>query len=189
MAKFEKGAIPWNKGRGKIVVCPICQNTRWYENNEIKRGRRFCSRECGYKGRKLKGCFVAGHPDLVPKEKRGHTELTKQKISLSQVGKKRKKFFEYLTPISRRERLLFRSSLQKKILKRDNYTCQICGVRGGWLQVDHIQPWKSYPELRFDLDNCRTLCMSCHYFVTFGKEKPENLIWGHNLCKVEGRIG
>ena len=46
--------------------------------------------------------------------------------------------------------------------KRDNYTCQICGVRGTNLEADHIWPWAYFEESRFDLNNGRTLCKPCH---------------------------
>ena len=86
----------------------------------------------------------------------------------------------------RKMRVLFRSRMQKDIFKRDNYACQMCGRRGVSLQVDHIQSWKDYVELRFDMNNCRTLCMNCHYFITFGKQKPETIkTWGHNLKQLE----
>lgn len=49
-----------------------------------------------------------------------------------------------------------------KVYQRDNYTCQICEYRGHNLQVDHIQSWSKYPELRFIVDNGRTLCIPCH---------------------------
>lgn len=88
----------------------------------------------------------------------------------------------------RLERVKFQKTIQKKVFERDNYTCQICGIRGGWLQVDHIQSWAEYVKLRFSMKNCRTLCMDCHYLITFGKKKPKNLVWGHNLShyKLEG---
>lgn len=83
-----------------------------------------------------------------------------------------------------RERRRFRVVMQKLIFERDDYTCQLCGVRGIDLQVDHIQSWAEYIELRFSMDNCRTLCAKCHYEITFKKPMPKNIkAWGHNLLK------
>lgn len=89
------------------------------------------------------------------------------------------------TSRNRLQRIKFKDTMQKLIFERDNYTCQLCDVRGVALQVDHIQPWAEYVELRFSMDNCRTLCMKCHYKITFGRDMPEHIkTWGHNLRKV-----
>lgn len=73
----------------------------------------------------------------------------------------------------------FKKRMQKLIFERDNYTCQFCGVRGEIMQIDHIQSWSEYVELRFSMDNCRTLCMKCHYKITYNKEMPSNIkTWG-----------
>lgn len=48
------------------------------------------------------------------------------------------------------------------VFVRDNYTCVFCAQRGGDLNADHIKPWAYFPDLRYDVDNGRTLCLGCH---------------------------
>ena len=90
---------------------------------------------------------------------------------------------EAITPKDKLERNRFREQMQSLVFKRDNYTCQICDSYGGSLQVDHIKRWSEYPELRFEMDNCRTLCMACHYYITFKRKIPEGITWGHGLSR------
>lgn len=60
---------------------------------------------------------------------------------------------------------------RKAIFERDNYTCQLCGLRGGPLHADHIKPYAAYPELRWELSNGRTLCVPCHKKTpTYGRK-------------------
>lgn len=51
---------------------------------------------------------------------------------------------------------------RKSVFERDDYTCQICNKRGVVLHADHLKPWALYPELRYAIDNGRTLCVFCH---------------------------
>jgi 5-methylcytosine-specific restriction endonuclease McrA len=50
------------------------------------------------------------------------------------------------------------------VLRRDEHCCVVCfnSVRGkGRARVDHIKTLKEYPELGLDINNLRTLCVSC----------------------------
>lgn len=51
---------------------------------------------------------------------------------------------------------------RRAVFSRDNYTCQICEVRGEFLHADHILPFCAFPELRLVVSNGRTLCVPCH---------------------------
>lgn len=48
------------------------------------------------------------------------------------------------------------------VFERDDYTCQFCKVRGGYLEADHIKQFAAHPDLRLDVSNGRTLCRPCH---------------------------
>jgi hypothetical protein len=60
--------------------------------------------------------------------------------------------------MGRREYKLWRTT----VFERDRYTCTWCGQIGGVLNADHIIAFSEQPELRFAIDNGRTLCVSCH---------------------------
>lgn len=55
---------------------------------------------------------------------------------------------------------------RKAVLKRDAYTCQECGYRcprlGSTLNAHHIKGWSAYPDLRYDVENGVSLCLTCH---------------------------
>lgn len=54
------------------------------------------------------------------------------------------------------------------VFERDNFTCQHCNVRGSKLHAHHVIQWKDSIELRFDITNGLTLCVSCHHKEHWG---------------------
>ncbi|GGD30819.1 HNH endonuclease [Sinisalibacter lacisalsi] len=80
--------------------------------------------------------------------------------------------------------------LRLEVLRRDGFACVMCGARGR-LEVDHIKPVRSHPELSFDLGNLQALCPSCHTRKTrveigLGREDPAREAW-KKLVRETGR--
>jgi hypothetical protein len=51
---------------------------------------------------------------------------------------------------------------REAVFKRDNWTCKVCGIKGGRLEAHHIKPFAINSKSRFDIDNGDTLCKDCH---------------------------
>lgn len=97
---------------------------------------------------------------------------TREKLSISHKGlmsgAKHPNWKGGLTPLNQR----IKNSPEYKLWReavfiRDNYICVWCGITSGKgvkvvLNADHIKPFALFPELRFSIDNGRTLCVSCH---------------------------
>lgn len=92
-----------------------------------------------------------------------HTIETRKKMSNSKLGEKAQNWKGGITPINHkiRESLEYRL-WRESVFARDNYTCVICKIRGTKLNADHIKQFALFPELRFDINNGRTLCIPCH---------------------------
>lgn len=110
---------------------------------------------------------------------------------------------------SKRNRLLI-----KNTLKKDNFTCQRCGVRGGSLQVDHFIPFSIIYEefidsykfisqqddvyILFELaqdfypfwddDNFRVLCKSCNWKREMLIRKINSKSMEHIFCDDENQL-
>ena len=63
---------------------------------------------------------------------------------------------------------------RKQAKKRDNFVCQQCGLcEPEIMQVDHIKPKSTHPELRHELNNLITLCPNCHSRKTILEKKQK----------------
>ncbi len=99
---------------------------------------------------------------------RKHTKEERMKMSLSQKGDKSPHWKGGITSLIRQIRHSLEYKLWREaVFERDNYTCIWCRARNGngytvYLEADHIKAFSLYPELRFAIDNGRTLCKKCH---------------------------
>mgnify|MGYP001611181653 CR=1 FL=1 len=145
------GKIPWNKGKPhkKETIIKMSESKMGHKNKMF--------------GKK-------------------HSEETKRKIGEKSAGRipseETRRKMSYVRKRDREKNHLWkggindlndtiRKSLEYKlwreaVFKRDDFVCQVCFKRGGEINADHIKQFAYYPELRFDINNGRTLCVSCH---------------------------
>lgn len=74
------------------------------------------------------------------------------------MGVMRNRFAAHSGPVIRSARW---PALRLAAKRRDGWKCVQCGARGR-LEVDHVQPVRTHPDLAFALENLQTLCAACH---------------------------
>lgn len=151
--EFKKGHIPWNKG---LVGAQVHSKKTRLKISKSQKGNKYSL------GRRLSD----DHKNKLRISALGrHLSIeTRKKISDSH---KKIVNWNWCGGNSRTKDKEIRQSLEYKLVrekcfKRDDFTCQLCGARGGELNADHIKSFSKYPELRFELTNLRTLCIHCH---------------------------
>lgn len=136
----------------------------------------------------LKGrAFSEEHKARISESKKGSVISieARQKMSEALRGPK-SKTWRGLKPVYAQIRMCFKNKdWIKKVLKRDSYTCQLCGQVGWELEVDHFpvkfseilqkHNIKSVEEALlcvelWDINNGRTLCKRCHRPFLFKNE-------------------
>jgi len=159
--------------------CPICGKSFQKKLNFGRRKwelKKFCSKNCF--GKSQIGLARKPHTnefkEAVSKRHRGkiNSVETRRKMAISKMGVNNPNWRGGLSTEYQLQRASMECKLwRKSVFERDNYTCVWCFIRGGWskekkrqitLNADHIKPFIDYPELRFAIDNGRTLCEDCH---------------------------
>jgi len=178
------------------VKCKYCEKIISVQRNKIRYKHNwgiFCSRRCKgkYASKYISGSNNPQYGKICTSEElqrlrtmnigkipwikgKHHSEKTKRKMR----GKNSPHWRGGKSKLKHRIRNSQNYKLWiKQIFERDNYTCQICGIRGTELEVDHypftfveilsknriktMQQARRCKEL-WDTDNGRTLCQKCH---------------------------
>ena len=154
----------------KCAICGMLFLRKYKYSNKQWENAKYCSKKCratSVDTRVLKQCLECGNTFKVKQYIKNVTKHCSNSCKLLWTSKHGK------TPQMKRLRKSKAfADWRKAVFERDDYTCQMCAIRGGELHPDHIKQFAYYPELRFDVSNGRTLCASCH------KKTPT---WGRRL--------
>lgn len=153
------------------VNCDLCKTDFLVHRCRIGRVK-YCSKDCW----KASGCFSRKGLETSENHKRKISQRAKERVvdgrhNFWQGGKTD-------------ENHKIHNSIEYKLWRtavfvRDGFRCVWCKIKGGWskalkkdirLNADHIKPFAYFPELRFVVENGRTLCLDCHRKTdTWGK--------------------
>ncbi len=152
--------------RGKWVKCGYCRKKMWaYPRHLKKKAQRFCGREHFILFIKEKAicrkCAICGkitnhHRETCSVACRSKLQTIKAKKNRIKNGSTKHQIDRCIRYSSEADRW------RKAVFARDDYTCQLCDKRGGYLEAHHRKPFAYFPELRFEISNGQTLCRKCH---------------------------
>ena len=160
VSEGHKGQIAWNKGKKGVMPIPWNKGKAW---DDIAR-------------KKMSFAHKGKHHSPITEFKKGNKPWNRGLLGKNNPFWKENK----ITPMKQWIRIhTVYQNWRNLVMKRDDYTCQICGERGGNMKIhiDHypktfreiIEQYdiKSYEELLeipelFDINNGRTLCDKCH---------------------------
>ena len=163
--------MPFSKGNKPI--CPFKKNHKinkgriWNKDSRKKaseshRGKKLSEEHKSKISKSLKG-KIPKNIEILKNYWRGKIFSEDLKNKLSKVKKGKKTGLECIFWKGG----VSKSYWRKKVLEKDNFTCQKCGIKDmRVLTTDHIRSKSIYPNLEFDVDNGMTLCANCHLIKT-----------------------
>jgi hypothetical protein len=148
--RFVKGMVPVHALSEHIAkVCPECHST--FMVHPCEQHIVCCSRSCAQK----RSIRTHGHP----MEGRHHSPEAKAKMRAAKLGNGGPGHWNWKHGKRRGRNIHW---WRDAVFSRDDHTCLNCGRRGVELHAHHVVPFAESEELRHDVDNGVTLCVTCH---------------------------
>jgi hypothetical protein len=198
MIASHKGLIPWNKGVPSTEVSKHNQSIALKNKPKPPRTKEHCENISKSKMGKNNPMFGEHHTfdahikmhnaQLGNTKKLGYHFPLETRIGMSEEnrGENASRWEGGITPLNK----MIRESWEYRewviaVFIRDNYTCQKCKTRGGYLEAHHIKLFslilkeyniltledaKNCKEL-WDIDNGITYCVDCHKDIHFKNNK------------------
>jgi 5-methylcytosine-specific restriction endonuclease McrA len=188
----------YKKQKPIISKCQVCGKVFIGYNAHVKQGRgKFCSKECYHNfwiqkvlpkilskrnGSVQLTCQQCGKPFQAIKArlKRYNVKFCSKKCfddykrEHAQELMGGSKHWNWKGGITTKNRKLRHKWEYKQwriaVIKRDDYTCRLCGSKVERPVAHHIFDFQTYPELRYDVDNGITLCRACHRKIHINKD-------------------
>lgn len=159
----------WNKIETLSKICTICHLSYSRKTNSIEQWNIsiYCSIKCKAKAQEIL--------------QKGTKHTPETRLKMRESARKGKDNHFWRGGINNKEAWVRRTVEYKlwreTVFKRDNFTCVWCGTKKSPFNADHIKPFRFFPELRFAIDNGRTLCIPCH-------KKTDT--YGYKIRKIYG---
>ncbi len=163
--------------KGIYKICPVCSK-EFYVCQGSLNYRKYCSRQCHNKALEnhpILNCIICGkgYRTYYSHIKwRGSKYCSKKCMQIGaslKTGENSPSWKGGISFLKKRIRKTIEwKEWRRRVFERDNYTCQMCGIRSSkerWAEIHphHIKSYSKYPDLRFDINNGQTLCSKCHH--------------------------
>lgn len=181
--QLRKGVKRPDLQRARIGVCPICGKEFRAVKDCKNRKQIYCSKECWSKrATKINYCKYCGKEiKTTNKRNKVYCDINCRNLDYRNTQKGELSHFWKggKTKISKiRKTNSQYKNWRESVFKRDNYTCQMCGKSGLYLEAHHIKEQSRFPELIYDINNGLTLCHECH-------KQTDN--YGYKISNLTGK--
>ncbi len=186
------GKIPWNKGKKNVYTEATLKKMGKKGYRHTAEAKKKISERSSGKNNPFYGKRHTQENLIKISEKRKGIKLSKERVKqMSELLPKGKDHWNWkggINPINDTIRKSLEVKLWRKAcMERDNFTCQKTGIRGGELEVHHINNFASFPELRTSIENGITLSKDAHkeFHKIYGKKNNTKEQLDEFLCNYK----